>query len=408
MAARYFIYFFLSLVIIGSVLFLPRFLSSSFFIGTFKKGRLGSKKALFFKGLVIVAGLSILIVEVSINHTVPTAKADGETTNQKDSMQNMPGMTNTSQMATSSTASTPPATNYNLNKGEIKAENQAAVDIMNEKALKPTLLPDGTKKFTLKASTFGWALYPGKTMEGWGFNKTVPGPLIRVKVGDKVEIDVSNQLTEPMTVHWHGFQVPNDMDGVPGMPTPAIKPNGTFKYKFTVTNQMIGTHWYHSHYDDDFQVDAGMYGAIIVGPKEDSSKNYDVDKLFELGSTKVDGSDPENVFMINGRSYPYTPQMTLKKGQRVLLRLVNASSENYHSVSLDGYSLKIVAEDGAPLPVKQTVNVVSIAPSETMDVMFTANRTGDWWFHSTIGSEMENPDDTQDQLGGMMTLIHVK
>lgn len=182
---------------------------------------------------------------------------------------------------------------------------------------------------------------------------------------------------------------------------------------------MVGTHWYHSHYDDDFQVDAGMYGAIIVDDQPATQANqsttatpaspsYDMDKLFMLGATKVDGADPENVFTINGKAYPYTPQMDIQKGQRVLLRLVNASAEDYHAITLDGYTLTIVAEDGQPLPDPQQVSVVSIAPSETLDVAFTATRAGDWWFHSTIASELSNPDDTADNMGGMMTLIHVK
>ena len=280
--------------------------------------------------------------------------------------------------------------------------------MMNETAMKPTLLSDGTKQFYLTASKFAWGLYPGKIMEGWGFNQSIPGSLIRVKVGDKVDIVVQNKLTEPMTVHWHGLQVPNAMDGVPGMPNPAIKPGGKFEYKFTVTKQMVGTHWYHSHYNDDFQVDAGMYGVIIVDPKDSTHlPHYDVDKLFALGSAKVDGVDPENVFTINGKAYPSAPQMTIKKGERVLLRLLNTSAEDYHAITLDGYTLTIMAEDGQPLPHPQNVNVVSIAPSETLDVAFTANRTGQWWFHSTIATELINPD-TQDQLGGMMTSINVK
>jgi FtsP/CotA-like multicopper oxidase with cupredoxin domain len=316
---------------------------------------------------------------------------------------------NPTQPSTATNATAANATNLNMMEQEINQQNKTAVDMMNEESIKPNILSDGTKQFNLTASKFAWSLYPGKVMEGWGFNHSIPGSLMRVKVGDKVDIVVHNTLTEPMTVHWHGLQVPNAMDGVPGMPNPAINPNGTFEYKFTVTEQMVGTHWYHSHYNDDFQVDAGMYGVIIVDPKDNSDQtHYDVDKLFTLGATKVDGVDPENVFMINGKSYPYTPELNLKKGQRVLLRLVNSSAEDYHAVSLDGYNMTIVAEDGQPLPDPQAVNVVSLAPSETLDVTFTADRIGDWWFHSTIASELSNPDDNQDTLGGMMTVIHVK
>jgi len=349
-----------------------------------RKGPLSIK---FIMLLTLVAALSS---GISANYQVQVVKADSNTNPSQPSEKVV-------------------ATDLNLTEQEITNQNKTAIDMMNEKALEPSILSDGTKQFHLTASQFAWSLYPGKVMEGWGVNDTIPGALIRVTVGDKVDIVVHNLLTEPMTIHWHGLQVPNAMDGVPGMPNPAINPDGTFEYKFTVTEQMLGTHWYHSHYNDDFQVDAGMYGVIIVDPKQSSKQPaYDEDKLFTLGAAKVDGADPENVFTINGKSYPYTPQVDLKKGERVRLRLINSSAEDYHAVTLDGYSLTIVAEDGVPLPNPQEVSVVSLAPSETLDVAFTANRKGDWWFHSTIASELSNPDDTQDSLGGMMTVIHVK
>ncbi|MFD1675306.1 multicopper oxidase family protein [Alicyclobacillus fodiniaquatilis] len=300
------------------------------------------------------------------------------------------------------------APSLNLTSSQIAQQRQDAVNMMNEQALTPTILPDGTKQFNLTASEFAWSPYTGKVIQGWGFNNTIPGPLIRVQVGDKIEIVTHNLLSEPTTIHWHGLAVPNAMDGVPNMPEPAIQPNGTFDYTFTVTKQMIGTHWYHSHYDDDFQVDAGMYGVIIVDPKSSVQKDYNVDKLFTLGTFKVDGEDNENVFTINGESYPYTPQLTVQSGQRVLLRLVNASAEDYHAVTLTGYTLTIVAQDGQALPSPQKVSVVSIAPSSTMDVEFTADKPGNWVFYSTIADELSNPDDAKDAVGGMMTVIHVK
>jgi FtsP/CotA-like multicopper oxidase with cupredoxin domain len=301
---------------------------------------------------------------------------------------------------------TPPS--LSLTSEQIQRQNQLSVDTMNEKAMVPTILPDGTKRFTFTASEFAWNLYPNKTIQAWGINNEIPGPVIRVKVGDKVEFVVHNSLPESITIHWHGLSVPNDMDGVPDMPEPPIHPGGTFRYKFTVTNQMIGTHWYHSHYDDDFQVDSGMYGIIIVDPTSTAAEpHYDKDALFVLGSAKVDGEDLENVFTINGKAYPLTPQLTIKKGDKVLLRLVNASAETYHALTLDGYTLHIVSEDGQPLPTPQDVSVVSLAPSETMDVSFTATNPGTFLFHDTIANDLSNPDDTKDAMGGMMTLIHV-
>ncbi len=296
-----------------------------------------------------------------------------------------------------------------LTDAQIEAQNQMAVNVMNEQAMQPKVLADGTKEFDFTASTFQWALYPGKTEQAWGINQQVPGPVIRLTVGDKVKFVVHNDLPEPTTIHWHGLAVPNDMDGVPDMPVPPIPQGGFYTYSFTVTKQMVGTHWYHSHYDDDFQVDSGMNGVMIVDPADTSTlPHHDEDALFVLGATKVDGVDPENAFTIDGKSYPYAPQLTVHKGDKVLLRLVNTSAESYHAMTLDGYTLTIVAQDGQPLPDPEAVSVVSIAPSETVDVTFTANQTGDWLFHDTIQGNLTNPDDKLDTLGGAETVIHVK
>lgn len=302
----------------------------------------------------------------------------------------------------------PPTPPPSLTKAQIQAEEQDAVNLMNEVTLKPRILPGGVKQFTLTASKFGWNFYRNVNLWAWGYNGQIPGPLIRVQVGDRVEIVVHNDLPEPTTVHWHGLAVPNAMDGVPGFPEPAIQPGGTFVYRFTVTSQMIGTHWYHSHYDDDYQVDAGLNGVIIVDPKTvPPSMRHVRDVLFVLGAGKQDGSDNENTFLINGKAYPDTPQLTVKRGTTVYLRIVNACAETFHAMTIDGYDVKIVAEDGQPQPDPQTVSVVSIAPSETVDVEFTADRTGTFPFHDTVASSLINPNDDADPVGGMMTLIHV-
>ncbi|WP_067932310.1 multicopper oxidase family protein [Alicyclobacillus kakegawensis] len=279
---------------------------------------------------------------------------------------------------------------------------------LHEQALKPQVLPDGTKRFVLTAAPVRWPATPGRTVQAWALNGQVPGPLIRVQVGDRVQIVVRNHLPEDTTLHWHGMAVPNAMDGVPGMPTPAIRPGASFTYTFTITSQMVGTHWYHSHVDDDLQVDMGMYGPIVVDGRgaADTQPKADVDALVMFGAFKVDGMDDENLFTVNGQAYPLAPTLHLRKGQRVRLRLVNASAESYHAITLDGYDLTLVSEDGQPQPDPQSMAVVSLAPSETADVEFTANRQGTWLLRDTLAANLENPD--AQGLGGAEMKVRVE
>jgi FtsP/CotA-like multicopper oxidase with cupredoxin domain len=288
---------------------------------------------------------------------------------------------------------------------QVAAQDQTAVDLLHEKALEPVILPNGTKQFTLTASTFPWHLYVGQTVQAWGFNGQVPGPLIRVHVGDHVKIVVHNQLPGATTVHWHGLAVPSDMDGTP-MSQPAIQPGDTFVYQYTITPQMLGTHYYHSHVDEEFQVDSGMYGPMIVLPKA-TDKTYDVDALYVLSSWKLNGSDQENAFTMNGKSYPETPELHVKRGQKVRIRLINASGIESHTMHLHGYTFNIISLDGNPVAQPQAANTITLAPGQTADIAFTANNPGDWMFHCHILDHMNNIDDNVDDMGGLVAMVHV-
>ena len=102
-------------------------------------------------------------------------------------------------------------------------------------------------------------------MTAWTFNGSVPGPEIRVKEGENVKIKLKNELPEPVTIHWHGLPVPNNMDGIPGVTMNAVQPGKSFTYEFKAT--VPGTYWYHSHQNSADQVDKGLYGSLIVEKK---------------------------------------------------------------------------------------------------------------------------------------------
>ena len=301
-----------------------------------------------------------------------------------------------------------------VSEASMAVQNRASNATLHEQELRPEVLPDGTRRYTLTASVFPWALYPGVTVEAWGYNHQVPGPLLRLWVGERVEIDVHNELPQPTTIHWHGMAVPNAMDGVPGVTQPAIPPGGTFVYRFTVTEQMIGTHHYHSHVNDDFQMDAGLYGPLIVDPSPRTTEANEIDALYVIGAFKIGGSEEENAFVLNGKAYPDAPALFVPQGAKVRLRLINANAEQSHVMHLHGYTFEVDALDGNPLATPIKANTVTLAPSQTADIVFTAANPGSWMFHCHILDHTINPGPNGDGsaahmvgMGGLVTFVDV-
>ncbi|WP_425472093.1 multicopper oxidase family protein [Terrilactibacillus laevilacticus] len=130
---------------------------------------------------------------------------------------------------------------------------------------------------TLVAKEAKQKLRNGVTVPVWTFNGSAPGPEIRVKKGDKVRVTLKNELPSPVSIHWHGYPVPNNMDGVPNVTQDAVAPGKSFTYEFTASK--VGTYWYHSHEDSVNQVDRGLYGALVV---EDPEDKYDKDYTLML------------------------------------------------------------------------------------------------------------------------------
>jgi len=128
----------------------------------------------------------------------------------------------------------------------------------------PFMTEGGVKVFHLVAEPVKQELVPGKVANLWGFNGSAPGPTIQVNQGDRVRIVVDNHLPEPFSMHWHGFEIPHDMDGAPGTSQDPIKPGGRFIYEFTLHQE--GTYFYHSHMA--MQEMIGMLGAFIMHPKQ--------------------------------------------------------------------------------------------------------------------------------------------
>ncbi|PZN06266.1 MAG: copper oxidase, partial [Bacillota bacterium] len=170
-------------------------------------------------------------------------------------------------------------------------EGAAPVDSAgSEMATAPTILrPDANGEIRLVAKPARLEVAPGVEKEVWAYNGSVPGPEIRVKQGETIRVRFKNELPVPTTIHWHGYPVPNEMDGVPGVTQNLVKPGEEFVYEFKAT--VAGTYMYHSHQESAEQVDMGLYGALVV---EEPESAYDRDFALILDEwTKAGESNAE-------------------------------------------------------------------------------------------------------------------
>lgn len=272
---------------------------------------------------------------------------------------------------------------------------------------------NGEKVFNLTAQPVKWNILKDVTVTAWAYNGMVPGPLIRVTEGDRVKILVKNNLSEPTTIHWHGIQVPNNMDGIPDETQKPIQPGDTFTYEFVA--KPAGTYWYHSHYDSDKQISVGLSGAFIIEPKGGLASKPDIDRVLMLNEWRViDGQTyaampatgmDGNFFTINGKSFPDTETLNVKVGQKVRLRFIG-SGQMIHPMHLHGFPFKIVATDGNDVPesAQWTKDTVSVAPGERYDIEFTPDRPGKWMLHCHIPHHTTNE---HVEPGGLMMVINV-
>jgi FtsP/CotA-like multicopper oxidase with cupredoxin domain len=272
---------------------------------------------------------------------------------------------------------------------------------------------NGVKVFKLTVKAVEWPILDSTTVTAFTYNGTVPGPMIRVTEGDQVRIIVKNELPDATTIHWHGVEVPNAMDGVPGVTQDPIEPGETFTYEFTA--KPAGTFMYHSHFEGDIQVSAGLFAPFIIDPKDPQANPPAVDKVLMIsewlkkdGQTyapmPMSGMEP-NYFTINGKAFPATETITVKKGERVRLRLIGIG-QFIHPMHLHGFPFKIVATDGHSVPeaAQLTKDTVSVAPGERYDIEFVATETGEWMLHCHI---LHHTTNENVEPGGLMLVINV-
>jgi FtsP/CotA-like multicopper oxidase with cupredoxin domain len=193
----------------------------------------------------------------------------------------------------------------------------------------------------------------------WAYNRQVPGPEIRARQGERLEVVVENRLEEETTVHWHGLRVPHAMDGVPHLTQKPIAPGAAFVYAFDVPD--AGTYWYHPHQRSFEQVGRGLYGPLIVEERDPIRVDRDVTWVLDdwrlLRDAQISGDfggfmDAShngrvgNTVTVNGRVPELFP---VRAGERLRLRLINAANARIFGLDFHGHRPRVIALDGQPV-----------------------------------------------------------
>jgi manganese oxidase len=288
------------------------------------------------------------------------------------------------------------------------AQFPAETEGIGNEVLEPTILEDGTKRFELTAEIVDWEVEPGKVVEAWTYNGTVPGPVIRADVGDKVEVVVTNELPLGTDVHWHGIKIDNEFDGVAPLTQELIAPDDSFTYRFTATESYVSM--YHPHHHSQFKIPNGMWGAVLIGdvplpePGDVIGGRTLPDDLTIDQEFPMVMNDAGTIGMsLNGKSFPATTPIVAKKGDNILMHYYNEGLQ-IHPMHLHGFPQLVVAKDGFPLDQPYWADTVNVAPGERYTVLVTAEEVGAWVFHCHILTHAE----TDEGMYGMVTAFIVE
>lgn len=239
--------------------------------------------------------------------------------------------------------------------------------------------PNGTvRSFDVVAAPTTAALYDGHQLRVWAYNGTVPGPTLRIRLGETLRVNFTNRLPQETTIHWHGVRLPNAMDGVPNATQPPVKPGETFVYEFTPKD--AGTFWFHPHVRSSEQVERGLYGVLIVEDAEPLPYSRDVmwvlDDWLLDGERQIDGrfntrSDLAhdgrwgNVFTVNART---DTTLTVRPGERIRLRMLNAANGRVFEPDFSALGPSLIAMDGMTARKPVPLDGQELAPGNRMDL----------------------------------------
>lgn len=238
--------------------------------------------------------------------------------------------------------------------------------------------------FVLRAAPVTAQILPkgDGTTELLGFNGTSPGPELRYREGDTLDIRFENAIGDGSAVHWHGIRITNAMDGVPKLTQPLVEHGQSFDYRFELPNP--GTYWYHSHHRSWEQVARGLYGPLIVEETSPPVVDHDITVIVDDWRIERTGEMIENFgnrhdFSHAGRLGTYArvlPSVAeVRKGDRIRLRLINTATARVFPIEISGASGKVVAMDGMPLAAPQDLDSLLIAPAQRVDIIADVQET---------------------------------
>ncbi len=261
--------------------------------------------------------------------------------------------------------------------------------------------------YRLAAMPMRYSPAPGVVVDAVGYNGSIPGPVLRVVHGQRVHVEYVNQSPIQTTVHWHGMVLPNAMDGVAGVTQRAVPPGGRFIYDYAPDPP--GTRWYHDH-AGDMGVLRGLFGMFVVEHPRDEPADVECAVIFHdvpdfasvqaammgdsrapmidpMGSPEMRAMKPSDkmgdevryrAHCINGATYPQTKSLQVKVGDRVRLRVLNASATQTRYVRLAGHRLRVTHADGNPVPFPMEFDALRIGVAERYDAWFEVSKPGAW------------------------------
>lgn len=291
------------------------------------------------------------------------------------------------------------------------------LETRGDRPLEPRM-EGGVKVFDLETSVIRWTILPGQTVDGYAFNAQIPGPRLRFRQGDRVRIEVTNRLPETTTVHWHGLILPNVMDGPAHVTQEPIREGEVYRYEFTAVQS--GTYLYHSHDHVDRQQALGLYGAMIIDPKDEDPglrADHDVTVLLQewlvregltFPAMPMEGAMP-NFFTINGRAWPATDRIRMRVGETLRVRFIGSNNGFIHPMHIHGGPFQVVAVDGQTLPetARYFADTIHVGPGQRFDVLWKARQPGKWLLHCHIAHHTTNNNVEVEGGGGLTQVILV-
>jgi FtsP/CotA-like multicopper oxidase with cupredoxin domain len=273
-------------------------------------------------------------------------------------------------------------------------------------ALEPTILPDGTKEFDLTVAITPWEVSPGQIVDAWTYNGMVPGPEIRVDVGDTVRVNVQNDLPLGTDIHWHGIPTPNDQDGVAPITQDLILSGDSYTYEFVAERASLGM--YHAHHHGQMAIPNGLFGVFTIGeipvPRgqvingtvipEDLVISQEIPMV--LNDAGVIG------YSLNGKSFPATEPYFAAPGEWLAITYYNEGLQ-IHPMHLHQFPQLVVAKDGFPLDNPYYADTINVAPGERYTVLVNPDLEGTWVWHCHILTHVERDEG----MFGMVTALVV-